>query len=421
MSRKQIERDFKELYQEKNQKSILDNYYKEKKKSIILVFMAGMFLSLLLFYSDYQKLQPGEGNRILRKEETGASEQIKLQVKREEEEWEEIEFDLRARQWTRQELEEAFVKMTEELEGHILGENSSLDQVKTDLSFVTELAGYPFVLSWESMEPELIDNTGKLQEKILKEITPVSILMKASYYDWQEEFLFYITLPKTEESDWITGLREYLIRGEENTREEGTFYLPKSFQGKEISWKFQGKSSGIYVPLITLILMAVVWQEKDREIRKKTERKRQELIRDYPGFISRLVLYLGTGISIKESFFRIQQEYEEEEHSYLKEEISYACNQMKNGQGEQKVYEDLGRRCKTAEYRKLAALLIQQREKGSYHLLTQLKKEMEAANEEQYKRLKRQGEEMGTKLLLPMMMLLGMVMALIMLPALLSF
>ena len=32
MSRKQIERDFKELYQEKNQKRIVDNYYKEKKK-----------------------------------------------------------------------------------------------------------------------------------------------------------------------------------------------------------------------------------------------------------------------------------------------------------------------------------------------------------------------------------------------------
>ena len=54
-------------------------------------------------------------------------------------------------------------------------------------------------------------------------------------------------------------------------------------------------------------------------------------------------------------------------------------------------------------------------------MLEQLKKEIDDANEEQYRKIKKRGEEMGTKLLFPMMLLLGIVMALIMIPAFTSF
>jgi hypothetical protein len=66
-------------------------------------------------------------------------------------------------------------------------------------------------------------------------------------------------------------------------------------------------------------------------------------------------------------------------------------------------------------------LFVQQLQKGSLGLQDALHQEAERANEERKNQIKKQGEEAGTKLLFPMMLMLGMVMLLIMVPAGLSF
>ena len=60
-------------------------------------------------------------------------------------------------------------------------------------------------------------------------------------------------------------------------------------------------------------------------------------------------------------------------------------------------------------------------QKGSNTILDNLKKEAIKAGEEQRGRLQKKGEEMGTKLLFPMIIMLGIVMVFIMVPALFSF
>ena len=81
MSRKQIEHDFGQLYPQKNKNKLIEEYYKAKKRDTLIVFLAGIFLSLLLLYSDYQKLNLAPENFITRKEETGSLQEVKLQVK----------------------------------------------------------------------------------------------------------------------------------------------------------------------------------------------------------------------------------------------------------------------------------------------------------------------------------------------------
>ena len=71
--------------------------------------------------------------------------------------------------------------------------------------------------------------------------------------------------------------------------------------------------------------------------------------------------------------------------------------------------------------KKLMGLLTQHLQKGSYGILELLRAEVCRANEERKKQIKKQGEEMGTKLLVPMMLMLAIVMVLIMVPACFSF
>ena len=72
-------------------------------------------------------------------------------------------------------------------------------------------------------------------------------------------------------------------------------------------------------------------------------------------------------------------------------------------------------------YFKLTSLLIQHMQKGSITILESLRKEVLKAKEEQKGRIQKRGEEMETKLLFPMMIMLGIVMIFIMVPALFSF
>ena len=99
----------------------------------------------------------------------------------------------------------------------------------------------------------------------------------------------------------------------------------------------------------------------------------------------------------------------------------YTMHQIQGGAAEGECYENYGVRCKVPVYRKFGTMLSQNLRKGSKGLSVLLKREAEEAFEERKNTAKKLGEEAGTKLLLPLFLMLGVVMAMVMAPALLSF
>ena len=94
---------------------------------------------------------------------------------------------------------------------------------------------------------------------------------------------------------------------------------------------------------------------------------------------------------------------------------------MESGVTEVEAYEHFGQRCRLPQYRKCAALLVQNLKKGSAGLLAALQEEAEHSFEERKRNAREEGERAGTKLLFPMMMMLAVVMVLILVPACFSF
>lgn len=82
--------------------------------------------------------------------------------------------------------------------------------------------------------------------------------------------------------------------------------------------------------------------------------------------------------------------------------------------------EAFGRRCGLQPYMKLSSLLEQNRRTGTKNLQQLLEQEMSAAWEEQKHAARRLGEEAGTRLLIPLFLMLIVVMVIIMVPALLA-
>ena len=95
--------------------------------------------------------------------------------------------------------------------------------------------------------------------------------------------------------------------------------------------------------------------------------------------------------------------------------------QIKDGVGERHAYEQFGERIGLQVYRRLATLLVQNLRKGTTGRSKLLEKEMQDAFDAQENFAKKRGEELQTKLLLPMMLMLGLVIVIIMIPAIANF
>jgi len=87
---------------------------------------------------------------------------------------------------------------------------------------------------------------------------------------------------------------------------------------------------------------------------------------------------------------------------------------------ELRAYGEFGKSCGLRSYRKLAGLMTQYVKNGSGSLRKNLE-EMENAFEERKAAARKIGEETGTKLLIPLFMMLLIVMVMVSVPAFLAF
>lgn len=96
-------------------------------------------------------------------------------------------------------------------------------------------------------------------------------------------------------------------------------------------------------------------------------------------------------------------------------------HEILDGESERLAYQKFGERVDLGEYQRLIRILLQNLQTGSRGLCKLLEQESENALEERKALTCKLGEEAGTKMLLPLMMMLGIVIAIIMIPAMLSF
>ena len=160
------------------------------------------------------------------------------------------------------------------------------------------------------------------------------------------------------------------------------------------------------------------------ELERKLEQRKKQLLLDYPEVVNKLALYMGAGMTIRNAFARMGEDYrrqQKERFRYVYEEILITCYELQSGRSEREAYDHFGKRCQVQAYRKLSTLLSQNIRKGSNDLLYMLRQEADQAFAERKNMARKLGEEAGIKLLLPMMMMLCIVMVIIMIPAYFSF
>lgn len=155
------------------------------------------------------------------------------------------------------------------------------------------------------------------------------------------------------------------------------------------------------------------------------QKRREELTRDYSPLLTMLSLYMTAGLSLRSSWEKMIRSYEEERRKGAAprpayEEMLTTWKDIRGGEYEDRAYGAFGRRCGTPEYLRLGGLLETYVLHGNKELLKQLEQEAAASLTVSMQTVREKGERTGTKLLLPILILFGLSLIIVMVPALMS-
>ncbi len=391
-----------------------------------------MVLGIFLLASDYLRSST-ETEGVFERNAYGKgsrTEELKVAIQGEADKIP-IEVEIAEQQYSEKEIQELFDRIILRMEKMILGENESLDRIGSNMNLLTKIPDEPVEVSWELDHYDVMNVRGELQPDFLKEEgTLVTLRAVLTYCENEEKKALYqctanvFSKEQDEETKERNQIEEVIRMQEEESRTSKKLKLPKKILNREAVYYQKMDSRGlvlVFMGVLTgILLYALEFQNKVKE----KEKRRQQMLLDYPEIVNKMALFLGAGMTAKRAWKKVVEDYGRQKEiwgeRYAYEEMKRTCHEMDSGATEAESYEKFGRRCDNHVYVRFGALLSQNLRKGTKGLTQLLKLESIQAFEERKALAKRLGEEAGTKLLLPMFMMLAIVLIIVIVPAFLS-
>ncbi len=398
---------------------------KLKKKFFILFLSALAGVSAVLAAEMYE----GETREVTSLEKNSRDnglEAIPLQVETEDGAREEVTITIPEFRYSEKEAQRLLEKKAKELDGKILGENRTLTHIDHNLDLPASFSDSDITIQWSSTKPEYLRWDGTLLSGIPEEGCPAVLLATLYLQDQMLDYRRDIVLFPSEEKGAFAGELQEETEKLNQPSSGNRFLLPGEWKGKKLKWfqKNEQAGSGLCLLLLAGIFYCAA---SDRNRREHAEKKRKEQLElAYPELVSKIQLMTGAGLSVRNVFRRLTEDCRREQAGGKKgspalEEAARTWQEMENGVLERDAYEHLGERCGLAVYRELALLLEQNRKRGNAKMNELLEQEAQRAFETRKRTARAEGEKVSVRLLLPMGMMLVIVMALILVPAFLSF
>lgn len=404
---------------------------KKQKKRIFGIVAATILMMAAAEYEDKENSILSENGTLSRGQPGTGSQNVELEI--EVPELEEIlsyQMELSERQYTETEREELFETAKKEIDQTFSPSGEEMDHITRQVYLPDTLAGGKVSVAWSFEDSQVIEVDGTIQTAHLSEEgTLVNVTAQLSYgvYECLYTFACYV-YPEEIDSPQalLRKVTQVLAEKEQTDLEDAEVILPKELAGYTLHW-MQKKP---HTPLLILLLgssavMAVIWMERE-QVRRKEVKRRRQLQMEYPQMVAKLALLLGAGMSTKQAWRRLCENYFRQRecgncrYSELYEQMQITARQMRDGIGESEAYEQFGERSGLSLYRRFSMMLVQNLKKGNAGLILAMEAEADRAFEERKNNAKRLGEEAGTKLLIPMLVMLAIVIIILMVPAVLT-
>lgn len=317
----------------------------------------------------------------------------------------------------------------------IEADNKSLDKVRTALNLIQKDPVTGIEIKWESSNPNIVREDGFVDSLAVNNTTEVSITAMVSLGDSERQRRFSIIVLENRDSDYIKSLfrakvseMAAQINDSENAERVN---LPKKY-GNEVSIIWHSNNSGLCTELLLggILMLFMIYIQRYAAIKKQSKSRRDAIIREFPNFINKFVLLLNAGLVVSSALKKISLDYE-------------CCRNSKSknkGYNKKPLYEDLlkiqdrihsthaplagelrkyAERSGIRELMRFSAIVSDNLEKGS-----SLADKLEAEGGLLWHNRKKAAEELGrlaeTKLVLPLMLLLMVLIILTISPVLIT-
>lgn len=302
----------------------------------------------------------------------------------------------------------------------ILGENTSLSEVRSDLMLPGELPEYGLTLTWESERPELLSSMGLVHGEEA-DVSGENVYLKArmtnGIFDETVEIPVLI-FPK--EMDSQTEFFKALAEASGEDEVGAMMKLPKEIGSHPLKYKEANRSGNEILLLLGVVAAICLFLKEKNDMEKQRKKRENSLLMDYSEILSRFAVLTGAGYTIRQAWRKMVVDHEGKPPRPVYEEMRVALNRMNTGISELQSYGEFGRRCGLRCYLRFVSLLENNLNTGGKNLRNLLEREVETAFEQRKDLAKRLGEEASAKLLLPLFLMLGVVMVMIVAPAFLT-
>lgn len=372
-----------------------------------------------------------------------------------------VEVSVSSKKYTMAEANQVFAEIYQKIESLIVSEGDSLAALSGDLKLPATLPQYGVRLSWdyypESLQGDkkdptyyrtwrnLIEHDGTVHNQDLTEGTVItgylSLVMSTEidptespeYADRRyksEPYQIYVNVvPRTytRKQRMVRNLKKLLEEQDLKNPASDYYELPSELDGYPLSFHDPLKLDWLLFPCLGVLAAVLLWFRQGQKQKDAKNKRASSLLLDYSELVSKLMVYTGAGFTLRNAFLEINRHYQSLIHDGIVEnrplfqELQILDTELNRNVPESDAYLAFARRINLKPYTRLISILEQNRRNGGQALRQQLKLEMEDAFETRKSTALRLGEEAGTRLLLPLFMMLAIVMMIVIVPAMISF
>lgn len=293
------------------------------------------------------------------------------------------------------------------------------DQVSGDMILPKEYGDGLVILSWHSSDPLRISEEGAVNLLKMPPVCYVTLTATMSVKEFSRDCSFLLHVVEGDMSKTFERTLEDLERDLSVNEDGDRLDLPTLYDGAQIRWNFPGKAAAWeIIPIGGLLLLALYFSRYD-SVEKKLKAAAREFEYEIPSMTLQLILLLNAGLVLSAAFDQLILQNEDNEHPLYKAlgNIRDRCR------AENLSFADelslFARHTGCRDFIRIASLIADHSSHGS-ELASKLEQERERLWSGRLSAAKSRTKEAETKLCLPLMVLLLVLVVISAAPALMT-
>ena len=393
---------------------------KTQSRGFIIIFIFFLLLALYKDITNEQETKEG----TLQREAVGGKEQEIVLILDAEDILEDYSYELHIE--PQKITKDEAAKLFEETKNTI---EKDFAEIGKELPVKEKYCNGQVKVKWKFENREYIDVQGEIHwEEIPKDGCVCTAEVQLSCGDYEEVYRFpfrIYPIKKSQNEELLEKLEEYFYR-QMSIEGEDKIQLPKEINSVSLQWEQEKSFYTLQVLILGVITLFLLKLGQKKENEQKEKKRVQMFQMEYAEVVNQLAMLVETGMPLRQTWNKISKQYERTRAKNLieKKEVFEAIVRMNRrlceGETERVAYEGFAEEINVRCYRQLMRMLINQSNKGCAGLSAYLEEECRRAYAERMLTAKKIGEEASTRMLLPLMLMMILVMGIVLLPAIIQ-